>query len=245
MHSSESFLKIILHKDDFFIMEDTYRYAGLADRSDIALLKDVSVGSMEAFNELMDRYMGIVSRTTFRILCDRTDSEYVTVRVFVSLWHDVMNYDERFTLGEWLLRKACMFSRARIARRRILRMFGVMNDVFVNTSPKVEDVDDYVTKQAWELYCRAAVHMTPLQSTVYSLCSLEGLSEDRMAYVLGITRKRVSIALKRAEDKILDELGHFGREDDLDRFKGFLRKVSDKLIDNDKLRKEVTVDIEN
>ena len=66
-------------------MEDGDRYARLRERSDIALMKDVSCGNKDAFNELIDRYMDIVSRNSFRILCDRGDCEYVIRRVFVSL----------------------------------------------------------------------------------------------------------------------------------------------------------------
>ena len=115
-------------------MDPLDRYARLKDRSDIALIKDVSYGNMEAFDELMNRYLDLVSRTSFRILCDRRDSEHVTVSVFLSLWHEVLDYDDRFTVGEWLLRKTCINARLRIMRRRILRIFGVINDVFVNVS---------------------------------------------------------------------------------------------------------------
>lgn len=236
--------EIILHKDDFFIMEDGDRYARLGERSDIALMKDVSCGNKDAFNELIDRYMDIVSRNSFRILCDRGDSEYVIRRVFVSLWSGVLDYDDRFSLEEWLLRKVCLYSRIRIARNGVLRLFGVHNDVFVNASPKVEDVDDYLTKQAWELYCRASAHMTPMQSAVYSLCALEGMQKDQVAFLTGMSVMRVSTALRRAEEKVLDELDHWGRKDDLERFKGFLRKVSDSLTDREKLRKEILVDME-
>lgn len=229
----------------FFIMEEAGRYAKLGERSDIALMKDVSYGNKEAFNELIDRYVDIVSRNSFRILCDREDSEYVIRRVFVSLWNDVLNYDDRFSMTEWLLRKVCLYSRIRIARNRVLRLFGVQNDVFVNASPKVDDVDDYLTKQAWELYCRASAHMTPMQGAVYSLCALEGIQEERVAQIIGMSVRSVSMALKRAEEKVLDELGHWGRKDDLERFKGFLRKVSDSLTDSDRLRKEILVDIED
>ena len=139
-------------------MEMSDRYARMIERGDMTLMKEVAYGSMEAFEELMDRYLDLVSRTSFRIMCDRTDSEYVTARVFVSLWHDVLDYDDSFTLGEWLLRKTCHLCRLRLTRRHILNIFGVVNDVFVNVSPKADDEDDYVTKQAWELHCKVSSH---------------------------------------------------------------------------------------
>lgn len=202
-------------------------------------MKEISYGNVDALELLVDRYIDLVSRTSFRILCDREDSEYVTVQVFLTLWNYVLDYDDRFTMEEWLLRRTCILSRIRIARRRIIRIFGVNADVFVNASPKVEDQDDYVTKQAWELFCRASFHMTPLQSAVYSLCALEELSKEVVAKIKGVTVFRVSKALERAEIKIHYELEKYGKDNDYDRYRAFLRKVAESLTDHEKLKKEI------
>ncbi len=211
----------------------------MVDRGDMTLMREVSCGSTEAFEELMDRYLDLVPRTSFRILCDRKDSEYVTARVFVSLWHDVLDYDDSLTVGEWLLRKTCIYSRMRIMRRRILRVFGIVNDVFVNVSPMVEDEDDYVTKQAWELHCRASTHMTPLQSAVYAMCALDGMTMESVSRITGLSGFRIGLALERSEEKARAQLKHYGRESDYNRYKAFLRKVADSLTDMVKLKKMI------
>lgn len=208
-------------------------------RSDMSLLKGVANGSEEDFMMLMERHMELVSRTSFRILCDREDSEAVTVRVFVSMYRDVMDYDDRFSLEEWLLRRTCVYSRLRIFRRRLLRIFGVRTDVFVKASPKVENEDDFVTKQAWELYCRAASHMTPLQRVVYALCELEDMLREDVSRLLGLTRFRVGVALQRSVEKVNSELRHFDKEDDYGRYVGFLKKVAESLTDKEKLTKRI------
>ena len=222
-----------------FDMEDSDRYARMVERGDMTLMKEVSYGCMEAFEELIDRYLDLVSRTSFRILCDRKDSEYVTASVFVSLWHDVLDYDDSLTVGEWLLKKTCEYSRVRITRRRILSIFGFVNDVFVNVSPRVDDEDDYVTKQAWELHCRVSTHLTPLQSSVYAMCTLDGVSQDSAAHITGVTRLRVRNALERAEEKVRSELDHYGRGTEFSRYNAFLRKVADSLTDMNKLKKMI------
>lgn len=216
-------------------------YAQLEARSDIALLKDIAAGNPDALSVVMDRYLAIVSRTSFRILCDRADSEYVTAKVFYSLWNDVLDYDDRFTLEEWLLRKTCFYSRIRITRRRILRVFGFTNDLFVNTPPTADDEDDYLTKQAWELYCRATADMTPLQSACYALCVLDGLPEEIVAKITGMTRFRIGVALKRAKDKVRNQLSHYNKKDDFEKYNGFLRKVAFSLTDDGKLRKMISI----
>ena len=223
----------------FFIMDISERYARLEDRSDIALLKDVSYGNMEAFDELMNRYLDIVSRTSFRVLCDRNDSESITTQVFVFLWHNVLDYDDRYSVGEWLLSKTFKYCRLRLVRRRILSIFGVENDVFVNVSPRAENVDDYITKQAWELHCRTASHMNSLQSAVYALCVLEGMSEGKVSLITGANRLRVESALHHAEEKVRSGLKSYGKGKDYDRYNSFLRKIADSLTDMNKLKKMI------
>lgn len=220
-------------------MDMSDRYARMMERGDMTLMKEVAYGSMEAFEELMDRYLDLVSRTSFRIMCDRRDSEYVTARVFVSLWHDVLDYDDNFTVGEWLLKKTCHFCRLRITRRHILNIFGVVNDVFVNVSPKAEDEDDYVTKQAWELHCKVSARMTVLQSAAYAMCVLDGMTEDVAAKITGVTRYRIGTALDRAEEKVHSELKYYGKDNDYNRYNAFLRKVADSLTDTEGLKKMI------
>ncbi len=216
--------------------EEYVRFSG---HGDMALLKEISRGNEVAYAVLLDRYVELVSRNSFRIMCDREDSEAVVRKVFISLWNDVLDYDDRFELGEWLLRKTCHFCRIRITRRRILRLFGVTTDVFVQASPKVEDYDDYVTKQAWELYCRASTHLTPLQSAAYALCELEGLKTDRVALIMGMSRLRIDLALQRGAEKNRHELEKYARENDYDVYVGFLRKVAESLTDHYVLKKSI------
>lgn len=221
-------------------MERYSDYMRIEERDDISLLKDVARGNPEAYSVLLDRYLEIISTTSFRILCDRTDSEAVTVRVFVSLWYDVLEYDDRFGLREWLLRRTCMYSIMRIARRRILRLAGIRDDVFVRASPKVDDADDYQTKLAWELYCRASAHMTYLQSVSYALCALDEIDNRTVALITGLSGFRIALALKRAEGKVQNELRRYHRESDYDRYLDFLKKVAEGLTDRSRLVSDIS-----
>lgn len=214
-------------------------YTRLSQHGDMALLKEISRGNETAFSILLDRYVELVSRNTFRIMCDRDDSEAVTRRVFASLWGDVFDYDDRFLLSEWLLRKTCLYCRIRMTRRRILRLFGVSTDVFVQASPRVDDQEDYVTKQAWEIYCRASSHLTPLQIASYALCELEGIRNDRVALITGLPQFRISLALQRGEEKVRHELEKYSREDDYERYAVFLRKVAEGMTDYEELKKSI------
>lgn len=205
------------------------------ESNDIGLIKSVMYGNQDAYMSLVDKYMDVVSRNAFRILCDREDSEAVTVRVFESLWYDVLDYDGRTSLRVWLLHRTWIHCRLRIMRRRVLRLLGVSTGLFVRAAPKVDDHDDYVVKQAWEVLCRASAHMTLLQSAVYALVSLEGLDVAEVAGITGFSSLRVMIALQRAESKVKEELSHFGKDDMYERFTCFLQKVEDGHADRQHL----------
>lgn len=220
-------------------MQTVDKYARLEERSDITLIKEVSRGNEYAYSEILSRYMELVSRTSFRILCDRVDSESVTVQVFVSLWKNVFDYDDRFSLGEWLLRKVCIYSRMRILRRRIFRLFGVENDVFVRASPIIDNEDDYLVKQAWELFCRASAHMTPFQRAAYSLCILEDIDRETAVKITGFSLFRINHAVQQASEKVLSELRYFKKEGDYDRYVYFLKAVAESLTDHDNLMQEI------
>lgn len=207
---------------------------------DMPLLKQMHRGSEKAFDELMDKFLPLISRNAFRILCDRSDSEYVTEKVFVDLWYDAMSYDDRYTLAEWLLSRTCLNSRMRISRRRMLTIFGIRPSLFSLSRPKVENVDDYLTTLAWELFCRASDNMTQLQRIVFSLSVLEEIPEYKVASIIQMSEYRVNLALGRAIQKIHAELRRFGRPEDYDRYIVFIRKISDSLIDLQSIKAKVS-----
>ena len=199
----------------------------LMDRGDLALMKDISRGDRESYLILVKRYSDMIFRNAFRILCCREDADAVALKTFRALRNNILQYDDRFTLAEWLLKKLCIYSRMRITRRRALRFFGVSAEVYARAAPIVDQQDDFLVKQAWELYCRASTYMTPLQSITFSLYVLEGISQDRLAEMLGLPHLTIVMACRRAEEKVLRELHHYKREEDYHNYIYFLKKVAD------------------
>lgn len=173
----------------------------------------------------MERISDVVFRTAFRILCDRVDSEDVASKVMLYADRHRITYDGSEESMDWFLRQTCLRSRLRIARRRLLWLLNVRNELFVRASPKAENQDDYVTKQAWQVYCRAMFSMTPLQGIAYTLCILEELPSRRAARILELSEFRIMLALERASAKIRRELAVYGRSDLYSSFVKFIRMV--------------------
>ena len=214
------------------------------NRAQIRKLLDMEAVDI-TFEEFVDRYADLVCRTSLRILCDRGDSEYVSMQVFSSLWHGPEHYSSDDNTELILLEKTCHFCRIRIARRSILKIFGVAGDVYVNVAPKVEDVDDYKTKMAWELHCIAVERMTVLQASAYALCVIGNVSEDAAARILGVSASKVSGVVKDAGDKVKELLADYGKDYEYDRYVGFIRRVADGLTDMDMLKKMIIFAAEN
>lgn len=195
--------------------------------NEMTLLRSVGEGSENAMKYLKDCYQDLVSRIAFRILCDRKDSDVVVQEVFDYVRTDFKSFDGSLTLRNWLLSHTCRYARLRIVRRRIMYIFGERPDLYVTSAPKVQDYDDYVTTQAWELYCRTVVDFNVNQRILFALCALEGMSEYEASLITGVSGRRICYLLDDAEAKFRKELRLYGKQDEYYSYIGFLRKVAD------------------
>lgn len=198
---------------------------------------------MSAMNHLVDTYLDMVSRMSFRILCDRNDSEAVTKETFVYVWNNALKYDGTLPLDIWLMRITSRYARLRIARRNVMYLFGQHPDLFVTTAVRVADYDDYVTNQAWELYCRASEKLSVKQRIVFTLYVLQELPVEDISMITELSRKSIANLLSSCEGRIRKELHKYGKSDDYEKYIGFLRKVAEILTDYDKLKRMIMTSI--
>lgn len=202
---------------------------------DRELIKGVMHGSVPALKRLAGKYIPLVSRTSYRIMCDRSDSEYVTREVFVSLWHDPRSFMFKDDLSHEMLKRTCRMCRRRLLRRKLYMMFSVHPDVFVISSPAVQSAEEYMARQVWEVFCRASLNCTDRQRIVYSLHELEGVPLSDAAdagYYLPFT---VEEALGEARSRVKEELGRYGRIGDYEAYVKYLRRVDNQLTDKSRL----------
>ena len=199
--------------------------------------------SKTKMEHLIDGYLDLVSRTAFRILCDTKDSDAVTREVFVYAWEHYDAFDGKMSMENWILHHTCRYARLRIVRRRIMYIFGERPDLYITTAPRVQDFDDYVTKQAWELYCRVSVSFTISQRVLFALCAIEGLSESEASLITGISVRRIYSLLADAHTKFYEELRSYGKKDEYVAYVGFLRRIDDSLTEKGHLKKEIMASV--
>ena len=181
--------------------------------SDEALMEAVSQGRTDALNVLMDRYMSAVYRISYRILCDRADSEVVTRNVLMKAWSDAPRYDGRYSLMVWIYQIVCHLCIARLRRRRILDLLSVTSSsVYEMAAPQpLSPEEDYIIKETWEIFCRASRNLSPKQRIVFTLRELEGLSTDDISAITGLNQDRIDRNIHIAHQQIRSELEHYGK----------------------------------
>ena len=199
----------------------------------------LSRSSLEAFSELLDVYVPLVSRTSYRIMCDRADSEFITVSVMLSMWNDRMSFRDDMPLMQELLRRTCRACRRRLFRRRILMLMSIDPDVFVAASPVVPSYDEYIALQAWQIYCLASADFSDRQRFAYTLCELGGLSLASAAEVSGFRVSNLHAALAEARAAVKEGLAMYGKIGDYEAYVGFLRRVKDQLTDKVGLKRRI------
>ncbi len=179
---------------------------------DAALMGAVALGRQGALDQVLDRYMSMVSRTSYRILCDREDSEDVTQEVFIKVWRNASDFDGRYSLSTWIYRITCNLCYDRLRRRKVLSLFSITRSVYETSAPMaLSPEEDFITKETWEIFCRVSRHLSPKQRAVFTLRDLEGLDTDEIESVTGLTADQIKSNLHIARKKIRQELERYGK----------------------------------
>jgi len=180
--------------------------------NDEALMWAVSQGRRDALNALMDRYMPMVSRTSYRILCDQAESDDVTQEVFVKVWSNAYGFDGRYSLSTWIYRITTNLCYDKLRRRRVLDFLSISPSLYEMSAPQaLSPEEDYITKETWEIFCRASRGLSPKQRTVFTLRDLEELSTEEVAAITGLTPDQIKSNLHIARKKVRSELEKYGK----------------------------------
>ncbi len=187
-------------------------YAPNMMKSDPALVKSISLGDTEALEVLMDRYLPMVSRVSYRILCDIRESEAVTAEVFLKVWGSAGEYDFRHGVSVWIYRMICNLCYIHLRRIRFLDLLSIHLPVYETSAPQpLSPEEDFMTKETWGIYCRASGFLTAKQRAVFVLRELEGLSTEEVAAIMDMRSDRIRDNLLAARGKIKEELAKYGK----------------------------------
>lgn len=194
------------------LMEGRNLQIDLGKRNDDTLMKAVALGHHDALRLLMDRYMPMVSRTAYRILCDREESLYVSQEVFLKVWQKASRFDERHSVATWLYRITSNISAGLLRRRRIRNVFLPQSSVYeMSARTAMPPEEDYMTKETWDIFCRASEKLSLKQRLVYALRELEELPPSMVSEITDMTSDQIKNNLSAARRKLKAELQKYGK----------------------------------
>ncbi len=175
-------------------------------------MKGVASGSPEAMRALMDRYLPMVARVTYRILCDIPESEEVTKEVFMKVFRSAGEYDFRRGVSVWICRIIYNLCYIHLRRQRLLDLLLTRQGIYETSAPQpLSPEEDYITKETWGIYCRSARFMTIRQRIIFVFHDLEELPVSDVVSIMQMRSDRIRANLLIARDKLKEELAVYGK----------------------------------
>jgi RNA polymerase sigma-70 factor, ECF subfamily len=172
--------------------------------TDATLVRRALDGDGPAFTELVDRHAGVCLRFATRMLGNIEDAEDVTQDTLYRAHRALATYDGSTAFRTWLM--TILVNRCRSAmlyrHRREDRI--VIDSDRVALASVEPDVEGTELRETIE---RAVAMLDAEQREAFLLKHIEQLSYDEMAEVTGVGVSALKMRVKRACDRLRDELG--------------------------------------
>ena len=180
---------------------------------DKELVQAVVEGDSEAIAELFDRYSGMLTALSLRILNDPADVEEILQETFLQVWNQAGRYDaKRSSVSTWLVLIARSRSIDRLRSRQVkLRTAAAarQENPDIHTSPK--GVSN-VLKQERRMRLQEEMAKLPEeQRQVLELAFYGGMTQSEIAeqtrIPLGTVKTRTLLAMKKLRKALHQEIG--------------------------------------
>lgn len=172
---------------------------------DAALVARAKAGEQAAFGALLARHRETVFRFVRGSLGGEADALDVTQECFIAAFAALGRYDPGRPLLAWLLQIARNKCRDWARRRAVRRMLAFARplDEALEVGDPAGDPETALGSAREVARIRQAIADLPAQlREPLLLCSLEGMSQDEAAAVLGTSRKAVETRIYRARQKL-------------------------------------------
>ncbi len=182
---------------------------------DSILMREVASGDEAAFSRLVDAHHDAVLNTCHRILGNREDAEDVALDVFVHAHRSAGGFKGDSKLSTWLYRISVNLSLNHLRRRRRERYLGFLSlsepagKLAARRAKAPDSRRPDLELEAGErsrILNDALAALPDNQRAAIVLHKFEGLSQDEIAAVLGVTPAAVESLVHRARQGLQKRL---------------------------------------
>ena len=173
----------------------------MAKIDEIALIKGISLGDRESFNEIYNQYYSEIYRYVFKFLktCDHTDD--ICQEVFIKVWEKRQNLSDVNAFRPYLYK---------VAKNHVLDFLRhasvektAKEDILRGSLELYDSVDDNYQSEEYQLHLHKVLNnMSPRNQEVFRLCRDMDYTYEEAAEVLGVSRN----AIKKHMVKIIKVL---------------------------------------
>ena len=181
------------------MLKDDESY-GTLEESD--LIKASVDGEKGAFEEIVNRYQGMVARTVKGMLGDSVFAEDIGQEVFIKLYHSLPEFRGEAKLSTYIQKIAVNLTLNEIKRRK--RFLSIFSQTGNNEMHEYDlaDHDDEERKDAKEIVGKALMKMDPKSRIILTMRMLQGYSTKETAEILELPLGTVLSRLSRAQDQL-------------------------------------------
>jgi RNA polymerase sigma-70 factor (ECF subfamily) len=188
--------------------------SSIDQQSEIELLRRVGQGDRKSFEDLYDRFSGVLFSTALQILNDHREAEDVVQEVFVQIWDKAKLYDaargKPLTWAMTLTRNKAI-DRLRSAQRRYRLQDQVEKETKVTNQVALKDSSEEVEILEKSRLIRAAVmELSKEQREAIELAFFSGLTQNEIAQELnqplGTVKARIRRGMLRLKEMIAARL---------------------------------------
>lgn len=185
--------------------------------TDAELIAEARAGGPQGYEKLFKKYHNLVYTVTYKYLRNQEEALDATQETFIKAFRGLGDFREGASFKIWLVRIACNTAidqtRARARRAREVSLAGVAPEQSVattGTGGQPGPPEELETRELKEAISAAITELGPKHRQVVTLSSLEGMSYQEIAEVVGISRGTVMSRLYHARRKLRQILARRG-----------------------------------
>ena len=187
--------------------------ASLKSLDDKELVRRIVDRDADAIAELFDRYSGMLTALSLRILNDPADTEEILQETFLQVWNQAGRYDpKRSSVSTWLVLIARSRSIDRLRSRQVKQRTATaaqQENPDIHTSPK--GVGNVLMKERRRRLQEEMAKLPAEQRQVLELAFYGGMTQseiaERTSIPLGTVKTRTLLAMKKLRKALREEIG--------------------------------------